>query len=347
MSKDYYKILGVDKNASKDDIKKAYRKLAMKYHPDKNQGDKEAEKKFKDAAEAYEVLRDDSKRASYDRYGTVDSGNPFSNGFGYDMNDIFSQFGDIFGSAFNKRYKRQSIGSDLRIRVSLTIDDILNGVNKKIKYKRNISCQTCSGKGGTDIRDCIPCDGTGRRQVVKNTPFGQIRQETQCPDCSGSGQIVSNKCSDCKGTGAKLVDEVVDIDIPKGVSGGMQLKMKDYGNYIRDGIPGDLIIIIDEIKENYFRRENNNIIIEKDISVIDAIVGSSINIKTPHGDIPINIQPGTQHDHQVKMTGKGIPDINYGLGDLYVVIKVKIPTNINLEEKKILEKLSNSSNFKV
>lgn len=351
MSKDYYNILGIDKNSSKEDIKKAYRKMAMKYHPDKNQGDKEAESKFKEAAEAYEVLSDDNKKSNYDRYGSADpSGNSFNSGFGYDMNDIFSQFGDIFGDAFGKRYgnqKRTSRGSDLRIKVSLTIEDILKGVNKKIKYKRQTKCEPCNGNGGTDVRDCLSCRGTGRRQVIQNTPFGQIRQETHCPDCSGTGKQIKNKCNTCHGDGTTLKEEVVDIDIPAGVSNGIQLSMKGYGNHIRDGVPGDLIIIIDEIREFYFKRENNNIIVEKEISVIDAIIGSKIDVKTPHGNIPISIQPGTQHEHKIRIVGKGIPDINLGLGNLYVIIKIVIPKEINLEEKLTLEKLSKSSNFKV
>jgi molecular chaperone DnaJ len=351
MSKDYYNILGIDKNSSKEDIKKAYRKMAMKYHPDKNQGDKEAESKFKEAAEAYEVLSDDNKKSNYDRYGSADSSsNSFNSGFGYDMNDIFSQFGDIFGDAFGKRYgnqKRTSRGSDLRIKVSLTIEDILKGVNKKIKYKRQTKCEPCNGNGGTDVRDCLSCRGTGRRQVIQNTPFGQIRQETHCPDCSGTGKQIKNKCNTCHGDGTTLKEEVVDIDIPAGVSNGIQLSMKGYGNHIRDGVPGDLIIIIDEIREFYFKRENNNIIVEKEISVIDAIIGSKIDVKTPHGNIPISIQPGTQHEHKIRIVGKGIPDINLGLGNLYVIIKIVIPKEINLEEKLTLEKLSKSSNFKV
>lgn len=350
MSKDYYKILGVDKNASKDDIKKAYRKMAMKYHPDKNTNDKEAESKFKEAAEAYEVLGDDSKRSNYDRYGSVDSsGNPFSNGFGYDMDDIFGDFFNQFGDAFGRRYgnqKRTSRGSDLRIKVSLTIEDIIKGANKKIKYKRQTSCTTCDGKGGSDIRDCLPCNGTGRRQVVQNTPFGQIRQETYCSDCSGTGKQIKNKCNTCYGDGTTLKEEIVDIDIPAGVSTGMQLSMRGYGNHIRDGVPGDLNIIIDEIKEDYFRREHNNIIVEKDISVIDAIVGAKINVKTPHGELPIDIQPGTEHGSRIRVNGKGIPDINLGLGHLYVIVKIKIPKSITEEEKSVLYKLKQSNNFK-
>jgi molecular chaperone DnaJ len=352
MSKDYYKILGVDRKASDEEIKKAYRKLAMKYHPDRNGSDPDAESKFKEIAEAYDVLSSPDKRSNYDNFGSA-TGNPFGGnhqyGHGFNMDDIFSQFGDIFGSAFNNRYqqKRQSRGSDLRIKVTLTIDDILKGTLKKLKYKRQVKCNTCSGKGGTDVRSCIPCQGTGYRTVVQNTPFGQIRQTATCPDCQGSGKIIHNKCSDCHGDGTVLKEQVVDVEIPAGVSNGMQLTMTGFGNHIRDGVPGDLYIIIEELRENYFRRDGNNIIVEKTISVIDAIIGTNTKVKTPHGDIPITIKPGTEHGKVLRVSGKGIPDIHHGLGDLYVNIVVKIPKNINLEEKSILEKLRKSKNFNV
>jgi molecular chaperone DnaJ len=349
--KDYYKILEVDKSASKDDIKKAYRKMAMKYHPDKNEGNKEAESKFKEATEAYEVLSDDNKKSNYDRYGSSDgSGNSGEYGFGYNTHDIFSQFGDIFSDAFGKRYsgqRRQNRGSDLRIKVNLTIEDIINGVNKKIKYKRQSTCEPCDGMGGSNITNCESCNGTGKRQIIQNTPFGQIRQETYCSSCSGSGKQIKIRCKNCHGDGTILKEEVVDIDIPVGVSAGMQLSLRGHGNHIRDGIPGDLIIIIDEVKEFYFKRENNNIIVEKEVSVIDAIIGSKIDVKTPHGNIPISIQPGTEHGHKIRINGKGIPDINLGLGNLYVFIKIRIPKKVNLEEKIILEKLKKSNNFKI
>lgn len=353
MAKDYYQILGVDKNASKDDIKKAYRKMAMKYHPDKNPDNKEAETKFKEAAEAYETLSDDNKKSNYDRFGT--SGNPFGgansgSGFGYNMDDIFSQFGDIFGDAFGRRYGRQQPnrrGSDLRIRVTVSIEEILKGTSKKLRYKRKTNCNTCNGKGGTDVKECLICNGSGRRTVVQNTPFGQIRQETTCPDCQGSGKQVKNKCGQCHGEGVKTTEEMVEVDIPAGVSNGMQFTMKGYGNYTRDGEPGNLIILIEELREYYFKRENNNIIIEKEISVIDAIIGANLKVKTPHGEMNLKIEPGTQHDTKIRFNGKGIPDMNYGLGNLYVIVKLKVPKDINLEEKSILEKLGKSKNFKV
>ena len=354
MSKDYYKILGIEKDATPDEIKKAYRKMAMKYHPDKNDGDVESESKFKEAAEAYDTLSTPDKKSNYDRFGSS-SGNPFGGGGGspfggggFNMEDIFSNFGDIFGNSFNQRYggqRPQSRGSNLRIKVSLTIDEILKGSNKKLKYKRQNKCQPCSGKGGTDSRNCIPCNGTGQRTVVQNTPFGQVRQVTSCPDCSGSGQVVKNKCNSCNGDGTSLKEETVDVQIPAGVSNGMQLSMNGYGNYARNGEAGDLHIIIEEIRENYFQRENNNIIVERKISVIDAIIGANIRVTTPHGELPITIDPGTEHGKVIRIGGKGIPDINYGLGDLYVKISVKIPKNISMDEKYILEKLKNSKNF--
>ena len=355
MSKDYYKVLGVDKNASEEEIKKAYRKMAMQYHPDKNPDNPEAESKFKEAAEAYDTLSSPDKKSSYDRYGS--SGNPFGGGGnpfgggGFNMDDIFSNFGDIFGNSFNQRYggtqRPQGRGSNLRIKVSLTIDEILKGANKKLKYKRQDKCSPCDGKGGTDVRSCIPCNGTGQRTVVQNTPFGQVRQVTTCPDCAGSGQVVKNKCNSCNGDGTTLKEEVVDIQVPAGVSNGMQLSMNGYGNYARNGQAGDLQIIIEEIRDNSFQRENNNIIVEKKISVIDAINGANIKVSTPHGEIPITIEPGTEHGKVIRINGKGIPDINYGMGDLYVKISIKIPKSISMDEKYILEKLKNSKNFEV
>lgn len=359
MSKDYYNILGVNKGASDDEIKKAYRKAAMKWHPDKNPDNPEAESKFKEAAEAYDVLGDSQKRNNYDRFGSTDGnpfggGNPFGSGgfgHGFSMEDIFSQFGDVFGNFGgnqNSRWKqRQKRGSDLRLKISLNIDEILKGTVKKLKYKRQDSCKSCNGKGGTDVKDCIPCNGSGRRIVVQNTPFGQMRQETGCPDCQGSGKRVSNACNVCHGHGTVSTEQVVDVEVPAGVSTGMVLTMPNFGNNVRDGVPGDLQIVIEEIREFYFKREHNNLVIEKEISVIDAIIGSHIKVKTPHGDVPITIQPGTEHGSTLRVRGKGVPDINLGLGDLIVNISIKIPKNISMDEKYILEKLKNSKNFEV
>ena len=355
MSKDYYNVLGINKGASDDEIKKAYRKKAMEFHPDKNPDNPQAETKFKEAAEAYDVLSNSEKKSNYDRFGTADAnpfggggGNPFGGfGHGFSMDDIFSQFGDIFGQnkGGGRWAQKKRKGGDLRLKVSLTIQEILKGVTKKVKYKRQDSCKTCNGKGGTDVRDCMPCSGTGRRVVVQNTPFGQIRQEHGCPDCGASGKKVANPCGVCRGEGTVPKEEIVNVDIPAGVSSGMMLSMQGYGNHVKDGIPGDLQILVEELREFYFKREGNNLLVEKEVSVIDAIIGSQVKVKTPHGDIPITIQPGTEHGRQLRVVGKGIPDVNLGLGDLIVKVSLKIPKNVSQEEKAVLEKLKESNNF--
>lgn len=348
MSKDYYDILGVDRNASSDEIKKAYRKKAMEFHPDKNQGNPEAESKFKEAAAAYETLSDPDKKKNYDTYGTADaSGHQY--GHGFNMNDIFSQFGDIFGS-FNKRYSnntRQQKGSDLRITVQLSLDDILKGSKRKLKYKRHDKCKSCDGKGGSESKDCIGCSGTGQRVVVQNSPFGQVRHVTTCNNCNGSGKVIHNKCKSCHGEGTHLKEEIVEVEIPAGATNGIQLIMSQFGNFTRGGTYGDLQIGIDEIPDPIWKREGNHIKSEILISVVDAILGKKMEIITPHGKMSINIEEGTDSGKILKFTGKGIPDINYGLGDLYIKINVKIPKKINPEEKVILEKLKNSKNFNV
>jgi molecular chaperone DnaJ len=353
VSKDYYNILGVSKTASEDEIKKAYRKLAMKYHPDKNPDDKASEEKFKEAAEAYDVLSTPDKKKNYDQFGST-SGNPFAGqqhqyGHGFGMDDIFSQFGDIFGGAFGNRYgkKAQQRGSDLRIKVQLSLDDVLKGVKKKLKFRRYDRCTPCGGKGGSDLKDCLQCNGTGQRVVVQQSAFGQIRQATSCNNCAGSGKIVHNKCTTCHGEGTQSKEEIIDVEIPAGVSSGMQLSMAQYGNYARDGVHGDLQIFIEEIPDPIWKREGNNLSSEITISVIDAILGKKMDVLTPHGKINISVEEGTDSGKILKFNKKGIPDINYGLGDLYIRILVKVPKKVNPEEKVILEKLKNSKNFNV
>jgi molecular chaperone DnaJ len=346
MNKDYYKILGLEKNASENEIKKAYRKQAMKYHPDKNKGDSDAEEKFKEAAEAYDVLSNPDKKSRYDRYGTVDGSSFNMNDF--NMNDIFSNFSNIFsgfGSSFNRKPKNK--GSDLQIRVSLNTDDIINGVTKKIKYKRQVKCDECDGMGGTGVETCKKCGGTGQESTVQNTPFGRIMSTRTCSVCGGAGNQIKNKCSKCHGVGTILNEETVDINIPAGVSNGMALQMEGYGNYIKNGEAGNLHIIIEEIQDQRWKRDKNNFYIDKTISVIDAIIGSDIIIQTPHGELPLNIKPGTYDGQTFRINKKGIPDINYGLGDLYINIHIKIPKNISSDEKIIIEKLKDSENFKV
>lgn len=346
MGKDYYNILGVEKGASEDDIKKAYRKLAMTHHPDRNPDNKESEDKFKEAAEAYETLSDPEKRRNYDSFGS--SGNPFANqggghGFGFNMNDIFSQFGDIFGNRRNASKK----GSDLRIKVQLNLQDILHGVKKKLKFKRHDKCQVCDGKGGSDLKDCPTCGGAGQRTIVQNSTFGQIRQIVICNSCSGVGKTIQNKCKSCNGDGTSFKEEIVDVDMPQGLSDGMMLTMKGVGNYVRDGVHGDLQILVEEIKDPVWRREGNNLKGEVTISVIDAILGKNLNIDTPHGKMTISIQDGTESGKVITHAGKGVPDVNYGLGNMHIKVNVKIPNRITLEEKMILEKLRGSKNFNV
>ena len=348
MEKNLYDVLGVNKTSSAEDIKKAYRKMAMEYHPDRNPDNTEAEAKFKEAASAYDVLSNPEKKSHYDRFGTVSGpGGMYNGGFGgMDMNDIFNHFGDIFGNGGGFQ-RRQNRGSDLRMKVTLTIEEILKGTKKKIKYKRQEKCSYCNGEGGKNVKNCNICNGTGQRTVVQNTAFGQIRQVTTCQGCGGSGSIIQDKCKHCHGDGTSLKEQTVDIDIPAGVSNGMQLSMDGNGNHIRNGQPGNLYIVIEEIKDSSFSRDHNNIIVEKTISIMDSILGSKIDVKTPHGTIPLTINPGTEHGKVIKIVGKGIPDIQYGLGDLYVKISIKIPISITEDEKEIIEKIRGSKNFEV
>lgn len=340
MSKDYYKILEVDKNSTGDEIKKSFRNLSKKYHPDVNKSD-DAEEKFKEIVEAYETLGDKSKRTDYDRFGSAEGGG-FGGG-GFDFSDIF---GDIFGGG-RQRQKVQRKGRDIRVKISLNIVDIIDGVKKKIKYNRQVVCKPCGGVGGSESETCRGCDGSGQRMSLQNTVFGQVKTMTDCSDCSGSGKVIKNKCTSCKGVGTTLQEEIVDIDIPAGVSNGMQLAMGGFGNEIGNGINGDLNILIDEERDIRFKREGGNIIIEKEISVIDAILGNDIDVTTPKSVISIKVNPGTEHGQFTKLVNKGIKDLNYGQGDMIIVFKLKIPKFVSDEEKEILNNLKESNNFKV
>lgn len=339
MSKDYYKILNVDRNATDDEIKKSYRKMAMLYHPDRNPDNKEAEEKFKECAEAFDVLSNPSKRSEYDTYGSVGN-NQFNGG----MEDIFSRFGDFFGFGNRNRVKK---GSDLRLRVQVNLNDIINGVNKKIKYIRQVICKKCDGLGGKDISTCQSCNGSGKKRVVQNTPFGVIQQIVTCNSCSGSGQVIRTICTHCKGLGTVPNEEITEVNIPKGVINGVVLNMEQGGNYIKDGIPGDLQIHIDEIPDINFKRDGINLIYEQNLSVVDAILGKELFISTPHGEIKFTSMSGTQPGKIFRISGKGISDINRNglMGDLLIKVNVKIPQKVNDEERKILNELKLSSNF--
>jgi len=367
MSKrDYYEVLEISKNATSDEIKKAYRQKALKFHPDKNPGDKNAEENFKEAAEAYEVLSNPEKKARYDRFGHAGMGNGggYGGGFGggMSMDDIFSQFGDIFGSAFgggfsggfgggSSRGKRVNRGSNLRIKVKLTLEEILKGVEKKIKVSKYVACKDCKGSGaknGTSYRTCSTCNGSGRVTRVTNTFLGQMQTTSTCPSCGGEGQIITDKCNTCFGNGIVKEDEIITINIPAGVGEGMQMSMSGKGNAAaRGGIPGDLIILIEEIKHESLIRDGNNLLYDHYISFPEAAIGTTIEVPTLEGKARIKIDPGTQSSKVLRLKGKGLPSVNaYGRGDLLVNINVWTPQNISKEERSILEKLANSDSFK-
>ncbi len=361
--RDYYEILEVPRNATKEEIKKAYRKKALQYHPDRNPGDKEAEEKFKEAAEAYDVLSDDEKRRRYDQFGHAGvHGSAGTGGFeGFDLNDIFSRFGDIFadfgfggfgGFGSNSSRQRVNKGTNLRIRVKLNYQEILNGVEKKIKVKKLVTCPYCHGTGAKDsnsYRTCQTCHGSGYVTRVTRTILGHMQSTTPCPNCHGEGKIITSKCSHCAGEGIVHSEEIITINIPAGVAEGMQLSMSGKGNAARHGgIPGDLIIQIEEEKHPDFTREDNNLIYNLIISVPQAILGTTAEIPSiDGGKIKLKIEPGTTSGKLLRIRGKGLPDVHgYQRGDLIVRVVVYIPTNISKEERKLLEKLDESENFK-
>jgi molecular chaperone DnaJ len=357
--RDYYEILGVAKNASEEEIKKAYRKLAIKYHPDKNPDDPSAEDKFKEAAEAYDVLSNADKRAKYDRFGHNAPGGGFGGG-SMNMDDIFSNFGDIFGdgSPFESFFGGQrgggrSVrkGTNLRIKLKLTLEEIAEGVEKKIKVKRHVACHSCNGTGAKNsgaYQNCNTCGGNGQVRKVVNTMLGQMVSTATCHACNGAGKIITDKCNTCKGDGRELHEEVIPIKIPAGVQEGMQLSMSGKGNmHERGGIPGDLLIVIEEEEHPILKRDGNNVIYDLHISFIDASLGNSIEVPTIDGKVKIKIDPGTQSGRILRLRGKGIKDINgYDRGDQLVYVNAWTPKTLSSEEKAILEKLKDSPNFK-
>jgi molecular chaperone DnaJ len=337
---DYYDILGVQKNASQDEIKKAFRKKAVEHHPDKG-GD---ENKFKEVSEAYDILSDNEKRQSYDRYGS--GGNPFAGaGGGFDMNDIFSQFGDIFGGRWGGNNRRQvRKGSSLRVQIQVTLEEVLKGAQKKVKFKRQKPCGGCNGKGGDQLKNCLACGGSGNRSITQQTPFGVMSQVVTCNNCAGSGKIVANPCKSCNGNATKLEDDIVDINLPRGVANGMTLTMEGMGNHVRDGVPGDLQIVIEEIRHSRIRREGNDLHIDEWISIPEAVLGSRKSIPVIDGQVNIEIAPGCESGKVYTFSGKGAPILNqngqvYGSGSLYIKVNVKIPKNISERERQIYRTL--------
>ena len=371
MSKrDFYDILGVTKSATAEEIKKAYRKLAIKYHPDKNPDDKAAEDKFKEAASAYEVLSSPEKKQRYDQYGHAgvgaSGGGGGYGGGGMNMEDIFSQFGDIFGggggSPFDSFFgggqqsrggggRRVAKGSNLRIKVKLTLEEIANGAEKKIKVNKQIVCKTCDGSGAKDkssVSTCKTCGGSGAVRRVTNTILGQMQTTATCPTCQGNGQQITAKCSACHGDGTVRGEETITINIPAGVSEGMQLSMSGKGNAAPNGgVPGDLIILIEELAHDTLKREGNNIVYDLHVSIVDAALGYSAEVPTIDGKAKIKIEAGTQSGKLLRLKGKGIPEVNsYHRGDQIIHVNIWTPKVLNSEERTILEGLRESPNFK-
>ena len=353
--KDYYEILGVKRSASPEEVRKAYRRVALKYHPDKNPGNPAAEEKFKEAAEAYEVLSNAEKRQQYDQFGHEGVYGKTGRGPQMSMENIFSQFSDIFGgnpfeSFFRGGSQTVRKGSDLRIKLKLTLQEIAQGIDKKIKVKRYIACDACGGNGaqnGTALSTCSTCKGTGQARRVANTMLGQVMTATTCPTCQGAGQIISTLCSACRGEGRLYREEVLNPKIPAGVSQGMQLSMAGKGNApAQGGIPGDLIILIEEKEDGLLKREGGNIHYQLHISFIDAALGSSTEVPTLSGKVKIKLLPGTQSGKILRLRGKGIKDIDgYGIGDQLIHVQVWTPQKLTKEEKEAIESLRSSPNF--
>lgn len=362
--RDYYEVLGVPKGASADDIKKAYRKKALEFHPDRNPGDKSAEEKFKEAAEAYDVLSDADKRSRYDRLGHagVDMNGPGGTGGfqGMDMDDILRRFGfdtdDIFGEFFGGGRRRGGSrprgerGTNLRIKVKMTLEEISSGVNKKIKVRKQVTCNTCGGSGARDsnsVETCVTCRGSGMVNRVTQTPFGMMQTAVQCPTCNGSGQTIKSPCNVCRGDGRVFGEETIEVDIPAGVHEGIQLSMSGKGNAgAKGGAPGDLVITIEEIPHDEFTREGNNIHYELFLNIADAALGSKMEVPTLDGRARITVPPGTQSGKVFRLKDKGLPALqSYGRGDQLIHVNVWTPKKLTDEERRLLEKLREMPNF--
>ena len=365
--RDYYEVLGVDKSASADDIKKAYRKLAVKYHPDKNPGDKAAEEKFKEAAEAYSVLSDADKKARYDQFGhsgVEGAGPDFSGGFG-NLNDILNDlFGGAFGGGFGgfsgfgggfgggqRQQQRVYRGRDIRVRVKLTLEEIAHGVEKDITIEKSVPCQDCGGKGAknsSDIKTCPACNGTGQVQRVVNSFLGQTVTYSTCQQCGGEGKVITNPCRSCGGTGLVRKRETIKVKIPAGVEAGMQLTIQGEGHAAKNnGINGDLLVVIEEQEHPNLKREGNNLYYTKVVSLPDAILGAEVEVPCLDGAYKIKVEPGTQSGTVVRLRNKGLPTVNGygGTGDMYVKIAVWIPKKLEKDEKAVIESLRGNESF--
>ena len=363
MSKrDYYEVLGVSKSADDKEIKKAYRKLAIKHHPDKNPNDSVAEEKFKEAAEAYEVLSDAQKKARYDQFGHAGLGGAASGGHGgfgggMSMEDIFENFGDIFGgfgfgggNGRSRGSRRVNRGSNIRIKVALTLEEIAEGVEKKVKVTKDNVCDSCNGsgaEGSSGHSTCGTCKGTGQVTRVTNTFLGQMQTSSTCPTCNGEGSVITDKCKKCNGKGVERGEAVIPINIPAGVEDGMQLQVSGQGNMgTRGGVAGDLLVVIEEKPHEYFQREGQNLHYDLFVNFADVALGTQIVVPTLKGKVKIKLEEGTQSGKLLRLRGKGLPSVNaYGTGDIIVNVNVWTPQKLSSEEKKILEKLRESENF--
>ena len=339
MSKDYYTILGVGKNDTDDTIKKAYRKLSKKFHPDINQSNPHAEDQFKEVAEAYEVLSDKEKKYNYDRYGSSDGINNHSSGnSNFNMDDIFNNF---FGgnNPFNNRQNRKGInkGSNIKINIKITLEEVLVGVEKKIKYRKHDKCIRCKGTGGKSM-GCNKCNGRGIMAQIQSTPFGRIQNTITCPHCRGEGSILINPCLGCEGKGSKIKEETLECVIPPGIMDGEILVIEKNGNFIKNGINGDLLINIIEVPHHQFKRNGIDIHQRLNLKYKDLVLGSPIEVETLNGKIRINIKAGTQVGHILRVPSKGLKRENH-IGDMLVEIWVEIPTNIKNKEKTIIDQL--------
>ena len=366
--RDYYEVLGVARTATAEEIKKAYRKKAIEYHPDRNPDNKEAEEKFKEAAEAYEILSDASKRERYDRFGHAATGSGAGGfGGGMSMDDIFSNFGDIFGGHFGSAFRgfaggfgggfydssssrKTSKGSNLRVKVQISLNDVATGVEKKLKVNKLVACSHCGGSGAKDassIKTCTTCGGSGIVTQVQRTILGSMQTQSYCPSCNGTGRVITDKCRHCSGEGVVRAEEIIPINIPAGIEDGMQFTVRGKGNAARNGgIAGDLIVLVEEEPHEELIRDGSDLIYNLMLDLPTAILGSTVEIPTITGKVKVKIDKGTQPNKVLRLRNKGLPHLQaYGTGDLLVNINVYIPENLSADERKTFEQFHNSPNF--